>query len=141
MNIAKLLRTLFLLNTSRCIRLQMFFIIGVFKSFANFAGKHLCYSIFLKNLQSESLRLHKKDSNTGGVFLRSLRNFSYRTPPVAASTPPVATSVFFKKVLLNSYFSTLLWRTNIFFFSTYRLMYKKLSWFVYKFVVNCQFFK
>ena len=30
----------------------------------------------------------------------------------------------FKKVLFNSYFATLLWRTNNFFFSTHRLMYK-----------------
>ena len=32
---------------------------------------------------------------------------------------------FLKKVLLNSYFATLLWRTNIFFFSTRCLMYSK----------------
>ena len=61
-------------NTSRSSRLQMFFKIGVVKSFANFTGKHLCWSLFLKNLQGESLKLHKKDFNTG-VFLRSLRNF------------------------------------------------------------------
>ena len=32
---------------------------------------------------------------------------------------------FLKKVLLNSYFATLSWRTNIFFFSTRCLMYTK----------------
>ena len=49
--------------------------------------------------------------------------------------------IFFKKVILNSYFATLLWRTNNFFFSTHRLMYKKSNSFVYKFVVNCQVFE
>ena len=34
--------------------------------------------------------------------------FSYRTSPVTASAPPVAASVFFLKVPLNSYFATLL---------------------------------
>ena len=47
---------------------------------------------------------------------------------------------FFKKVLFNSYFATLLWRTNNFFFSTHRLMYKMSNSFVYIFVVNCQVF-
>ena len=47
-NIAKFLRTAFL-YTSRSSRLQMFFKIGVLKSFSNFTGKHLCWSLFLKN--------------------------------------------------------------------------------------------
>ena len=47
---------------------------------------------------------------------------------------------FSKKVLFNSYFATLLWRTNIFFFLNHRLMYKKWNSFVYKFVTNCQVF-
>ena len=54
-NIAKFLRTAFL-YTSRSSRLQMFFKIGVLKSFANFTGKHLCWSLFLKNLQAEGLQ-------------------------------------------------------------------------------------
>ena len=67
--------------------------------------------------------------------------FSYRAPPVTASAPHVAASAFFlKKVLFSSYFATLLWRTNNFFFSAHRLMYKKSNSFVYKFVVNCQVF-
>ena len=42
-------------------------------------------------------------------------NFSYRTPQVTASALPAAASVFFfKEVLFNSYFATLLWRTKIF---------------------------
>ena len=41
-------------------RAQMFFKIGVLKRFANFTGKHLCWSLFLKNLQAEGLQLHKK---------------------------------------------------------------------------------
>ena len=58
-NIAKFLRTAFLSNSSRSSRLQMFFKIVVLKSFANFTGKHLCWSLF-KNLQAEDLQLHKK---------------------------------------------------------------------------------
>ena len=42
------------------------------KSFANFTGKHLCWSLFVKNLQAEGLQLYlKKDSNTG--FSREIR--------------------------------------------------------------------
>ena len=47
-NIAKVLITAFL-YTSRSSRLQMFFKIGVLKNCANFTGKHLCWSLFLKN--------------------------------------------------------------------------------------------
>ena len=44
----------------RSSRTQMFFKIGALKSFANLKGKHLCCSLFLKNLQAEGLQLHKK---------------------------------------------------------------------------------
>ena len=47
-NIANFLRSAFL-YTSRSSRLQMFFKIGVLKNCANFTGKHLCWSLFLKN--------------------------------------------------------------------------------------------
>ena len=135
-NIAKFLRTAFLQNTSRRSHLQIFLKIGTLKSFANFIGKYLCWSVFLKNLQAKGLQLHKKTPTQ--VFFCEVceifRNtFSCRTPPVAASA---------LKVLFNSYFAALLGRTNIFFFSTHRLrlMYKKLSLFVYKFVVDFQVF-
>ena len=59
-NIAKFLRAAFLQNTSRSSRLQMFFKLGVLRSFANFTGKHLCWSPFLKNSQAGGLQLHKK---------------------------------------------------------------------------------
>ena len=39
------LRTAFLYNTSRSSCLQMFFKISALKSFANFTGKHLCWSL------------------------------------------------------------------------------------------------
>ena len=48
-NIVKILRTDFL-YTSRSSRLQMSFKIGVLKSSANFSGKYLCRSLFLKKL-------------------------------------------------------------------------------------------
>ena len=60
MNIAKFLRTAFLKNTSRSSRLQIFLKIGILKSFANFTGKHLYWSPFLRNLQAAGLQLHKK---------------------------------------------------------------------------------
>ena len=90
----------------------------------------------MKNLQAEGLQLHKKDSNTD-VFLRSFANilriaFLRGTPPVAASTTPVAVSIFlFKKYYLTAISLPI---------STHRLMYKKSNSFVYEFVVNCQVF-
>ena len=39
---------------------QIFFKIGVLKSLRNFTGKHLCWSLFLKNLQAEALQLYLK---------------------------------------------------------------------------------
>ena len=88
-NIAKFLRTSFFLNTSRSSRLQIFFKIGVLKSFSNFTEKHLCWRPFLKNLQAEVLQLHKKKTPTQ-VFSCEVckifkKTFSYRKPPVAAS--------------------------------------------------------
>ena len=58
-NIANFLRTAFLQKTFRSSRLQMLLKIGVLRSFANVTGKHLCWSLFLKNLQAGGLQLHK----------------------------------------------------------------------------------
>ena len=79
----------------------MFFKIGVLKSFANFTGKHFCWSLILKNLKAERLQFHKKKTPTQ-VFscepCEIFKNtFSYRTPPVTASASPAAASVFFLK--------------------------------------------
>ena len=42
---------------------------GAFKNFTNFAGEHMCWSLFLIQLQALSTAtLLKRDSNTG-VFL------------------------------------------------------------------------
>ena len=41
---------------------------GVLKNFANFTGKHRCWSLFLIKLQARSAALLKRDSSTG-VFL------------------------------------------------------------------------
>ena len=59
------------------------------KILAEFAGKHMCWSLYLTTLQAFRLvNLFKKDSNTD-VFLRNLQKFQnatfYRRPPVAAS--------------------------------------------------------
>ena len=70
--------------------------------------------------------------------------FSYRAPPVTEHLLHfrwLLLYFFLKEVLFNSYFATLLWRTNNFFFSTHLLMCKKSNSFVYKFVVNCQVFE
>ena len=53
-NIAKFLRTVFLKITSRNRPLQMFFKIGALKSLANLTGKHLYWSLFLKNLHAKT---------------------------------------------------------------------------------------
>ena len=68
-NIAKFLRTAFSQNTSTGSRLQMSFKIDILKSFRNFTGKHLCWSLFLKNLQAEGLQLYQKKVSNTGVFL------------------------------------------------------------------------
>ena len=39
---------------------QLFIKIGVLKSFSNFTGKHLCWSLFLKSLQAEGLQIYLK---------------------------------------------------------------------------------
>ena len=89
----------FLQNTSGSSRLQMFFKKGVLKSFANFTGKYLKKrSFFLKNLQAEGLQLYLKKTPTQvfscGVCETFKNTFFYRAPPVTASVPPVAASVF-----------------------------------------------
>ena len=104
-NIAKFLRTAFLQRTFRSSRLQMFFKIGVLKSFANFTGKYLCRSLFLKNLQAEDLQLHKKRLQHS-CFLVKFSKF-LRTPFLTEHLRWLLL-YFFKKVLFNSYFATLL---------------------------------
>ena len=60
-------------ETNRSSLSQMFFKIGVLKNFANFIGKHQCWSIFLIKLQAwRPATLLKRDSNTGAKFLRTL---------------------------------------------------------------------
>ena len=49
-------------------RLQMFFKIGVPKNFANFTGKHQCWSLFYEVAGLRFVTLLKRASNTG-VFL------------------------------------------------------------------------
>ena len=45
-------------NIFRSSRLQMFFKIDALKSFGNFTGKHLSWSLFLKNLLAEGFQLY-----------------------------------------------------------------------------------
>ena len=105
-NIAKFLRTAFLKNTSRSSRLQMFFKIGVLRSVANFTGKHLCSSLFLKNFQAGGLQLHKKrlqHSCFPVKFAKFLRT-SFLTEHIRW----LLLYLFLKKVLLKRYFAALL---------------------------------
>ena len=73
-------------ETNRSSLSQMFFKIGVLKNFANFIGKHQCWSIFLIKLQVWTLL--KRDfrqlfsCEISDIFKNT---FFYRTPPVAAS--------------------------------------------------------
>ena len=71
-------------------RLQMFFKTGVFKNFAIFTGKPLCWSLFLlKSLTWRFATLIKKETPTHVFFCEYCEifqnNFFYRTPPVATS--------------------------------------------------------
>ena len=72
-NIAKFLRTAFLENTSRSSRLQMFFKIGVLKSFANFTGKQLHKKRLQHRFFPVKLEIFKNTSgdcfcSSGGCF-------------------------------------------------------------------------
>ena len=58
----------------------MFFKIGVLKHFANFIGKHLCWSLFLIKLQASVPAAFSGE--IGEIFNNT---FFYRTPPVAVS--------------------------------------------------------
>ena len=59
----------------RSSRWQMYFKIEVFKNFAIFTGKHMCWSLFvMKLLAYKPANLLKRDSNTS-IFLLILPNF------------------------------------------------------------------
>ena len=45
----------FISSQDRSSRSQMFFQMCVLKNFANFTGKHLCWSLFLQNTNSKSV--------------------------------------------------------------------------------------
>ena len=57
------------------------------KNFANFTGKHLCWSLFLKRLQVEALQHYQNKHRCFSCEVREIfqDTFFYRTPPVAAS--------------------------------------------------------
>ena len=101
----------FLAKTNRSSLLQLFFKIGVLKTFANFTGKHQCWSLFLL----------KRDSNTH-VKLRHKceifkNNVFYSTPLVAASEQIQDISVVHcvekGEVILWSFSTSLPWLFNI----------------------------
>ena len=139
-NITKFLRTAFLQNISRSSRLQMLFKIGVVKSFANFTGKHLCWSHFLKNLQAEDLQLYLKSTPAQMFSCEVCKIFAkFLRKPFYTEHLRWLRLYFFKTVIQQT-FRNLVRRIINFFSSTPRLMYKKLNSFVYKFVVNCQVF-
>ena len=97
----------------RSIRWQMFFKIGVFKNFASFKGKHLCWSLILIKLQAWFAgTLSKRDSNTI-VFCEScevLRTPFYRTPTVATSAFIRSTHALWIKLICRNFgMGTFLW--------------------------------
>ena len=91
-----LLKTL--LCRSSC--LQMFFKIRVLKNFANFTGKHLCWSLFLKKFLT--------------LFLTLLKTLQYRCFPVK-----------FAKKFKNTFFyfssSGCFWLWDVISFTTFHL--------------------
>ena len=106
-NIAKFLRTAFLWDTTTSSRFQMFFKISVLKSFAIFSKMHLCWSVFLNNLQAEGLQLYLKTSPTQVFFCEVCEifenTFFYRTPPVTASAPRWLLLFFLFRNLVMTY--------------------------------------
>ena len=98
-NIAKFLRTAFSIEY---LQKQSFADVlqnRCSESFAKFMGKHLRQSLILKNFQAEDLQLYFKKRFQHRCFpvklAKFLRTLFYKTPPVSASAPQVATSVFF----------------------------------------------
>ena len=65
-------------TTLRSSRSQMLFIISVFKNFVSFKRKHLCWSLFLKKLQSHACTFIEKRLQYS-CFLVKFVNF-LRTP-------------------------------------------------------------
>ena len=63
--------------------------IGIFKNFTNFIEKHLCWSLFLINLQAWGLQIYQKKTPTQVLSIETCESFkntfSYRTPLVDAS--------------------------------------------------------
>ena len=106
-NIAKFLRTAFLWDTTTSSRFQMFFKISVLKSFAIFSKMHLCWSVFLNNLQAEGLQLYLKKSPTQVFFCEVCEifenTFFYRTPPVTAAAPRWLLLFFLFRNLVMTY--------------------------------------
>ena len=94
-NIAKFLRTALLQNTTRSSRFQMFFKVSVLKSFANFTGKHLCWGLFLKNLQAEGLQLFIEKSLQHKCF--PLKFVKFLRTPFLQNTSGGCFCIFLKK--------------------------------------------
>ena len=112
-NMAKFLRAAFFIEVSRSSRLKMF--LGVLKSFANFTGKHLCWKAlesFLKKLAWWRPATSLKKRLQQGCFPVKFAKF-LRTP-FLQNTSGGCFCIFLKEKL-NSYFGTLLWRSNKFF--------------------------
>ena len=122
----------------------MFFKISVLRSFTNFTGKHLCWSLFLKNMQAEGLQLHKKRlqhrCSPANFAKFEEQIFLQNTSSVCFCTSGGCFCIFSKSPI-KQLFRNLVMTFRNFFFSTHRLMYKKSNTFVYIFVVNCQFFQ
>ena len=62
---------------------------GVLRNFTKFTGKHLCQSLFFNKVSGGTCNFIKKENLAQAFsceFCKICRNdFSYRTPPVAAS--------------------------------------------------------
>ena len=95
--IAKFLRTAFSQNNFRSSPLQMFFKIGALKSFPNFTGKHLCWSLFKKLAGWKLATLLKKLQHWCFYFCKIFDNTFFTGHLQWLLLPSGGCSVFFFK--------------------------------------------
>ena len=89
------------LKTFKSSRSKMFFKIGVLKNYAIFTGKHLCWNLFLINLQALRCRPEGDSKKRGLNTVYFYKQLFYRTPPMAASEPYFLKAVKYLKSHAN----------------------------------------
>ena len=87
----------------------MFFKIRVLKNFANFTGKHLCWSLFLKKFLTLFLTLLKTLQYRcfPVKFAKKFKNNFFYFPPVAASDSGMLSALQLSIFLVSSFIKDL----------------------------------